>query len=160
MIDIPARRTQAGFTLVELLAVVTVVGVLAATALPAYADLQSDARAAVLRSAGASLAAVAHTVHAKGLVDPRSRGDGTHLQLETATVTIRNGYPAANEGLAAAAGLAGEDGKAPWRVASGGGKLVVGPAGVRAVDRCNVTYVQAAAAGTAPSITVTTADCG
>nr|WP_314546012.1 prepilin-type N-terminal cleavage/methylation domain-containing protein [uncultured Massilia sp.] len=159
MIDMPAKRTQAGFTLVELLAVVTVVGVLAATALPAYADLQSDARVAVLRSAGASLAAVAHTVHAKGLVDPRSRGDGTNLRLESATVTVRNGYPAADEGLAAAAGLAGEDGQAGWQVDSGGGKLVVAPAGVHAVDRCNVTYVQAAAAGAAPAITVTTADC-
>jgi MSHA pilin protein MshA len=154
------KRTQAGFTLVELLTVITVVGVLAATALPAYANLESDARAAVLQSARASLATVARTVHAKHLIDPQARADGAVLRLESAAVMLRHGYPAADAGLAAAAGLDAGGGTSGWQVALAGGKLVAAPAGVRDAARCNVTYTEAPAAGAAPDIVATTADCG
>ena len=51
------RRRQAGFTLVEQLAAITLVGTVSATALPPLVALQDDARATTLTSLAASAAA-------------------------------------------------------------------------------------------------------
>lgn len=51
------RRRQAGFTLVEQLAAITVAGTLSATALPPLVALHDDARASTLASLAASAAA-------------------------------------------------------------------------------------------------------
>ena len=141
-----------GFTLVELLVVIAVTGVLAATALPGYVDLQRDARAAVIRSAGASLRAVATLAHARYVIAPQAWRDGAAMRIDTAAVTFRNGYPTADAGLAAAAGF-----DAGYSVRTGGGVLVVTPTGVADGARCNVTYTETAQAP--PAIVATTTDC-
>ena len=43
------RKQQAGFTLIELVAVIVLLGILAVTALPRFINLQADAREATLQ---------------------------------------------------------------------------------------------------------------
>ena len=43
------RQRQAGFTMIELIVVIVILGILAATALPKFIDMNSDAKAAALK---------------------------------------------------------------------------------------------------------------
>ena len=53
------RKRQAGFTMIELIVVIVILGILAATALPKFIDLSSDAKGAALKGvAGASASAM------------------------------------------------------------------------------------------------------
>lgn len=87
-------RKVSGFTLIELIMVIVILGVLSAFALPRFADLGGDARVASVNALAGNLRAAANIAHAQQLADGASGSTG--VTLDGQAVTMVSGYPTAD----------------------------------------------------------------
>jgi MSHA pilin protein MshA len=71
------RSSQQGFTLIELVAVIVLLGILAVTALPRFINLQGDARIAVLDGVKAQVLSADSQVFAKALLTNQAGATGS-----------------------------------------------------------------------------------
>jgi len=147
-----------GFTLIELVIVIIILGILAAVAVPKFVDLQTDARKSMMKGVKGALEGAATTIHAKAVVEGKEKTTGSDL---INGVPIVYGYPADTTiALTLAANLDSND----WLVfggtgaGTGSGAIITAVGYSAASGACQVEYkLQASPAR--PTITVEDGGC-
>jgi MSHA pilin protein MshA len=152
-------KRQAGFTLIELVMVIVILGILSAFALPRFADLGNDARAAALQGAFGAIKSASAITHAESLVN----NNPTTVTLEGTVINMLNGYPqalAANGGgiLDAAQIVAADFVLGGTPAATAAGFVTVTASGATTAANCQITYT-AAASGASPTIAIVDTGC-
>ncbi|MBZ6074107.1 MULTISPECIES: prepilin-type N-terminal cleavage/methylation domain-containing protein [Aeromonas] len=89
-------KKQSGFTLIELVIVIIILGILAVTAAPKFLNLQDDARTSTLKGVEGSLNSAGAMVYSKAVIAGKEKEPDTTLDLgNSKSVAIKYGYPAA-----------------------------------------------------------------
>lgn len=86
------KRTQ-GFTMIELVVVIVLLGLLAAVALPKFADLASEGRTAALQGTRGGFASAVQIAHAKWLAGNSGVAGSVSLDGSTTVVVNAAGWP-------------------------------------------------------------------
>jgi len=94
-------KKQQGFTLIELVVVIVILGILAVTAAPKFINLQDDAKTATLQAVKASMQSASSLVYSKALIAGRETSTGAESVLVNGVdVFVRYGYPRDNNDAA------------------------------------------------------------
>lgn len=147
-----AARKEKGFTLIELVMVIVILGILAAFALPRFADLGGDARAASIQGVYGAVRSANAIVRSACLADSdcdQTAGTGESVTLEGQPVALAYGYPT-QASILTAAQIDAND----FDTTTAGTIAANNTSGT-----CEVTFVEATGATDAPDIALNDSGC-
>ena len=158
-------KNQQGFTLIELVVVIIILGILAVTAAPKFINLQGDARVSALAGMQAALKGANSLVYSKAAIAGKEKDDDTTLDIGAAEeVGIAYGYIKATEkDLELAMDVELDlisvvDGTSDWLVAGDGSIAYIWQRGspVDGTPTCFLEYIAANTPGDQPTYTAVT----
>lgn len=147
-------KKQAGFTLIELVVVIVILGILAVTAAPKFLNLQTDARISALQGLKGAMQGGSSIVYAKAAIDG--------VETSTTAVDVEGvqaifGYPTGDDAGIGQAVTGLED----WdklSTAVSGADISYSFAG-NAKEECSVSYTDVSTNGDVPTIDIVNTGC-
>ncbi|GGP93478.1 type II secretion system protein [Shewanella ulleungensis] len=166
-----AQTKPNGFTLIELVVVIIILGVLAVAAAPKFISLKSDAYASSMQGVAAAISSGKTMVYSACVIStscdetaPASTGNslGNSITVQGQSITLAYGYPrhTATAGIARMINITdGVDFEITTYTSSGRTGLRIRPDADYDANKCEIRYSQPLAAGEQPLVEVYIDEC-
>lgn len=142
---------EQGFTLIELIVVIVILGILAAFAIPRFVDLQNDARSSVVQGVAGSLQAASAMVYGKSLVAGTAGTSSSSVNIgQGVTIATAYGYPTAgsvSQALQNLTNISTNNSGTFW------------PTSASDSANCEVVYTAATSSTTPATVSTNSSDC-
>ncbi|HIF9517347.1 TPA: type II secretion system protein [Photobacterium damselae] len=162
-------KRQGGFTLIELVVVIVILGILAVTAAPKFMNLQNDARNATLEGLKGAIQGASGIVYGKAAIKGVEASPSSAVTGENGiSIETKYGYPqATDKGIGNA--VAGLDATTLGNTNSEWAKTTAQPttgiaytlknqADTATATKCSVLYIAPTTSGATPTVTVNKCD--